>query len=74
MPPEKLPCDDRPGSSGMPASHTSAASTVLRRTAPMTWHGLLLPLSSDVGLPTQYDSLVLVLASVLMLSPLQIKQ
>jgi hypothetical protein len=73
LPQEQLPCDDRPGSSGMPASHASAALTVRRRTAPMTWHSLLCPLSSDVGLPTQSDGLVLGLASVLTISPLQIK-
>jgi CDP-diacylglycerol--serine O-phosphatidyltransferase len=41
---------------------------------PITWNGLLIPLSYSVGLPTQYYGLVLVLSSVLMISPLRIKK
>jgi hypothetical protein len=41
---------------------------------PITWNGLLLPLSYGVGLPTQYYGLLLVLSSVLMISPLRIKK
>jgi len=41
---------------------------------PITWNGLLVPLSYGVGLPTQYYGLVLVLSAVLMISPLRIKK
>jgi hypothetical protein len=41
---------------------------------PITWNGRLLPLSYGIGLPTQYYSLLLVLSSVLMISPLRIKK
>ena len=41
---------------------------------PITWNGLLLPLSYAVGLPTQYYRLLLVLSAVLMISPLRIKK
>jgi phosphatidylserine synthase len=41
---------------------------------PITWNGLLIPLSYGVGLPTQYYGPLLVLSSVLMISPLRIKK
>ena len=41
---------------------------------PITWNGLLLPLSYGIGLPTQYYGPLLVLSSVLMISPLRIKK
>jgi CDP-diacylglycerol--serine O-phosphatidyltransferase len=41
---------------------------------PITWNGLLLPLSYGVGLSTQYYGLLLVLSAVLMISPLRIKK
>jgi hypothetical protein len=41
---------------------------------PITWNGRLLPLSYGIGLPTQYYGLLLVLSSVLLVSPLRIKQ
>jgi hypothetical protein len=41
---------------------------------PITWNGRLLPLNYGIGLPTQYYGLLLVLSSVLLVSPLRIKQ
>jgi CDP-diacylglycerol--serine O-phosphatidyltransferase len=41
---------------------------------PITWNGLLLPLCYGVGLPPQYYGPLLVLSSVLMISPLRIKK
>jgi CDP-diacylglycerol---serine O-phosphatidyltransferase len=41
---------------------------------PITWNGLLVPLSYFVGLPTKYYGMVFVLSSVLMISPLRIKK
>jgi len=41
---------------------------------PITWNGLLLPLSYGVGLPTKYYGPLLVLSAVLMISPLRIKK
>jgi len=39
---------------------------------PITWNGLLVPLSYYSGLPLKYYSLVLLVSSVLMISPLRI--
>ena len=41
---------------------------------PITWNGLLIPLSYFSGLPPRYYSLVLTVSSVLMISPLRIKK
>ena len=41
---------------------------------PITWNGLLVPLSYYSGLPPKYYSLVLLVSSVLMISPLRIKK
>ena len=41
---------------------------------PITWNGLLVPLSYGAGLPARYYFLLLLLSSVLMISPLRIKK